>query len=272
MQTRKLYSRNGMMTGGKSKGKCMKKHVNKAGNWNTRKRKRHSKKRELKLHFYDDKLWNFYGMSFEPKQVMCTGRIVCKKVRDLEEENPRKGKIMRLLSIYTKRMTNPAMREYVRSYHATAYKNLSFHPHSGISDKQIKELCDPLLEPCMVAFDMDRTLHQTDFFVQTHTIGEFRERIARLTKSEISYEDIGEFYFGGAKRMALMRDMFQNLSKRIGMSNVYVVTRNHAWDLNKLLKELYSRIFGVNFLRRNIIVTKQDEYKYENIAKILERK
>ena len=272
MQTRKKYSTPGMIADGKSKGKNMKKHVNKAGKWNTRKREKSSKKSELKLHFYDDKLWNFYGMSFEPKQVMCTGRIMCKKVRDLEEENPRKGKIMRLLSIYTKRITNPAMREYVRSYHASSYKNLSFHPYSGMSEKQIKELCDPLLEPCMVAFDMDRTLHQTDFFVQTPSIGALRERISRLTNSEITYEDIGEFYFGGAKRMALMREMFQNLSKRIGMSNVYVVTRNHAWDLDKLLKELYNRIFGVSFLRRNIMVTKRDEYKYENIAKILEKK
>ena len=69
MQTRKKYSTPGMISGGKSKGKNMKKHVNKAGKWNTRKREKSSKKSELKLHFYDDKLWNFYLWRSQKAQI-----------------------------------------------------------------------------------------------------------------------------------------------------------------------------------------------------------
>ena len=95
--------------------------------------------------------------------------------------------------------------------------------------------------------------------------------LSDLTDSTITYNDIGEMYFGGKERLAHFKVMFQNLARTIGMENVYIITANPSHLLMEIIPDLYSKIFNITFSAMNIKVATHGQItKFTIIRNILD--
>ena len=116
---------------------------------------------------------------------------------------------------------------------------------------------------------MDATLHQTAGFVNI-PLKKFIKNISELTKSIITINDIGEYYFGGKERLEKIKEVFQNLNKTIRMQNVYVITANQSSLVKEILPKLYSKLFNVKFKKENVkVAIKNQLTKYNIILDIM---
>ena len=116
---------------------------------------------------------------------------------------------------------------------------------------------------------MDATLHQTAGFVNI-PLKKFIKNISELTKSIITINDIGEYYFGGKERLEKIKEVFQNLNKTIRMQNVYVITANQSSLVKEILPKLYSKLFNVKFKKENVKVAITNQLtKYDIILDIM---
>ena len=121
----------------------------------------------------------------------------------------------------------------------------------------------------MVGFDMDNTLYQTEYFLNV-PLDILIKTLSILTKTKISYQDIGEYYFGGIIRLNKIKEVFQNLNKTIGMQNVYVITANPSSLLKEIIPKLYSNLFNVKFKKENVkVAIKNQLTKYNIILDIM---
>ena len=184
-----------------------------------------------------------------------------------------------LLNTYISRISNPNMRNFIRFrseqthglYSEKPIKHYSyFDVEAGINDEHLHFLMDPnLSKNVIIGFDMDYTLHQMGYFTNILTKN-FIDILSKLTKSKISYNDIGEYYFGGKERLKKMKDMFQNLNKTIGMYNVYVITANPSTLIKEIIPDLYSKLFNIKFKQENVKVTVPNKVtKYDIIKQIM---
>jgi hypothetical protein len=232
-----------------------------------------------KFHFYDDQQFRFTGVTFSDDGditgMMCTGDIVCHKIKQQYESTFSPSEIDRKLNVYLSKISNPGMREFIRYRHM--YLSDSDKPNArfayfsadvGMTDRDIYPLCDPNLRDVVIGFDMDGTLHQLGYFTNVPT-KELVSMLSRLTKTRITYNDVGEMYFGGKERLAKFRVMFQNLAKTIGLRNVYIITANPSTKLKQILPDLYSTIFRINFPPGNVRVCTDTLTKYDIIKDIM---
>ena len=116
---------------------------------------------------------------------------------------------------------------------------------------------------------MDSTLHQTEYFlnVPLHIL---IKKLSILTKSKITINDIGEYYFGGIVRLNKIKEVFQNLNKTIGMQNVYIITANQSSLIKEIIPKLYSKLFNVKFKKENVkVAIKNQLTKYNIILDIM---
>jgi hypothetical protein len=237
------------------------------------------------FHFYDDLRHNFEGVTLSKDNaiidMMCTGNIMCHKVKGTHDQplyTPKE--IATHLRLYMARMSKPAMRRYVAYVHQNYSSLDNFKPEElvpyfitgvGLSDQDIQNMSDPTLRNAVVGFDMDLTLHQFGYFTNL-SIDKYVDMIGQVTKAKISYDDIGELYFGGRERFKKCRAMFQNLAKTIGMKNVYVITSNGSPSVDTLLPDMYSKLFHVRFVKGNVKVTKKlGQSKFEIIRNIMDK-
>ena len=235
------------------------------------------------FHFYDDLRHNFEGVTLSKdstiSEIMCTGNIMCHKVKGTHDKAMYTPKeVLNHLRKYVARMSNPAMRRYIAYIHQNWSASDNFKPEElvpyfitdvGITDKDIEQMSDPTLRNAIVGFDMDLTLHQFGYFTNL-PLNRLAAMIGKLTDANISYDDVGELYFGGRERFEKCRTMFQNLAKTIGMKNVYVITSNSSPVVDENLPDMYSKLFHVRFVQGNVKVTKKlGQSKFEIIRDIM---
>lgn len=203
--------------------------------------------------------------------MMCTENIKCNLVFDPHQsEKKTLDKQKKLLNKYINRISNYNMRNIIQ-FRNKLYSNNEyyiFNPDSGLNDEQINFLSNPNLDKCMVGFDMDETLHQCGLFINTKT-KELIKDFSRITRSKISYNDIGEYYFGGKIRLNKIKTMFQNLERTIGSNNIYIITANQSSLIPIILPELYGKLFGIKLHKKNIKQATSTVTKYDIIKKIL---
>jgi hypothetical protein len=232
------------------------------------------------FHFYDDLKHNFQGVAFsdddKTMQQMCTGNIVCHKVKGSHDrETYSKQEVKLLLRRYLSSISNAAMRKFIKYQHVKYSSDSDpfpyFDPNAGLSQEDFYFLSNPNLRDVVVGFDMDLTLHQFGYFQNIPT-KELVATLSELTRSIIKVEDIGEMYFGGKARFDKCKSMFSNLAKTIGMQNVYIITSNPSSLLTKILPDLYSTLFQVKFVSENLKVTTDNKSKFDFIHEILPNK
>ncbi len=246
-----------------------------------RKTRKINKKNTL-FHFYDDQIWNFEGILFSKDEtridhMMCSDNIICHKINNRNNIKYTLQEITTLLDRYISKISNPGMKKYIKFEHMTHYNASAddkkipyYHPDRGMTFDDIYPLCDPTLQNIIVGFDMDDTLHQVGGIFNILN-KHFIKDLSKLTNSHITYNDIGEMYFGGKDRLAQFKMMFQNLSKTIGMENVYIITANTAHLLLEIIPDLYSKIFNIKFSKKNVkIATYGQLPKYKIIKNILD--
>jgi len=224
----------------------------------------------IKVHFYDDQTYNFENIPNNIIKYKNVKFIVKKhKIRDYSE-NAYENKIREMYKKYSENITNKKLIPYMNTFMIDdIYNNIiTFDYRSAIQDKDILFLNNISLEKCIVCFDMDRTLHQSSWILSMNkTCKEYIEYLSTLLNTTITYHDIGELLFGGKDRLIKMRKMFQNLSKTIGIKNVYILTLNDHKYLSVFLSELYSKLFDIPFSKTNIIYTKKT--KFDDIKNIV---
>ena len=209
---------------------------------------------------------------------MCTGNTVCHKVPNPNNDAIPEKKYKKLLNNYLSKISNPNMRNFIKFKseqnveHLPENKtnfNLLFDEECGITDEQMHFLSNPHLENVIIGFDMDSTLHQTAGIIDVN-LKNLINLLSNLTKSKITYDDIGEYYFGGKERLKKMKTMFQNLSKTIGTDNVYMITANQSGLVKEIIPELYSKLFDIRFIKENVRVTIPKKLtKYDIIKDIM---
>jgi hypothetical protein len=144
-----------------------------------------------------------------------------------------------------------------------------FDSNCGLNNEHFHFLKDPNLKNIIVGFDMDSTLHQTEYFlnIPLHIL---IKKLSVLTKSKISYQDIGEYYFGGIVRLNKIKEVFQNLNKTIGMQNVYIITANQSSLVKEILPKLYSKLFNIKLKKENVkVVVNNQLTKHDIILDIM---
>jgi hypothetical protein len=250
----------------------------------TRKIKRNKKvdKKKAVFHFYDDQPWNFEGISFSSDEtriehMMCADDIICHKVSNRNNASYTLKEVETLLRRYISNISNPGIKKHITFEQRINYTSSSddrkfpyYHPDRGLTLDDIRPLCDPSLSNVIVGFDMDDTLHQVGGIYNISNKQLIKE-LSKLTGSRISYNDIGEMYFGGKERMAHFKAMFQNLARTIGMENVYIITSNHSRLLMEIIPDLYSKIFNITFSAMNIKVATHGQLtKFTIIRNILD--
>lgn len=251
----------------------------------TRKNKKIQKtpKTSKLFHFYDDKVWAFEGITFSNDgthidHMMCSGNIICHKIKDRDDIQYTKKEVETLLQRYISKISKPGMRDFIKYRHlslqsgyAESQNSPFFHPDAGMTNADIYPLCDPNLRNIIVGFDMDDTLHQLGYLFNIPN-KQLIAAISALTHSTITYNDIGEMYFGGKERLARCKVMFQNLAKTIGIENVYIITANPSSLLLEIIPDLYSKIFNITFPKENVKVATHGQLsKYAIIKDILSR-
>jgi hypothetical protein len=259
------------------------KKANKAKTANKNKKKHNENK---VIHFFDDnngydKNGFFSGITFKKNKIetiMCTGNIVCHKVPNPNNNLISKKKYYELINKYVARITNPNMRNYIKheiqnmiEYNPTGKDKYWawYDVECGLTKEQIYFLKNPDLKDIIVCFDMDATLHQTSG-IEKYRTSEFIKILSNLTKSKITYDDLGELYFGGKKRLDSIKEMFTNLNNTIGMQNVYVITANQTTSIPEILPDLYSKLFNVKFLRKNVRQSNKEMSKFDIIKEIMD--
>ena len=208
---------------------------------------------------------------------MCTNNIVCHKTKNQEDNIIGKKRYNELLNKYISKFSNKNMANYIKiKYNDYIEYNINkknnyysyYDPYCGLTDDQIHFLLNPNLKDIIIGFDMDSTLHQTAGFANK-PLKIFIKNISELTKSKITINDIGEYYFGGKERLQKIKEVFQNLNKTIGMQNVYVITANQGSLVPVIIPYLYSKLFDVKFLKSNVKVSNDNIKKYDIIKKII---
>ena len=242
--------------------------------------------KDKNFHFFDDNSGWMTGITFSKDEkkiesIMCTNNIVCHKTKN-QQDNIGKKRYNELLNKYISKITNKNMANYIKiqhnheiQYNIDKKKNIynSFYdPYSGLTDDQIHFLLNPNLKDIVIGFDMDSTLHQTTGFTNK-PLKIFIKNISELTKSKISINDVGEYYFGGKERLQKIKEVFQNLNKTIGMQNVYIITANHGSLVPIIIPYLYSKLFNIKFLKSNVKVSNNNKNisKYDIIKEILKK-
>jgi len=235
------------------------------------------------FHFFDDHSGWMKGITFSKDEkkiesIMCTNNIVCHKVPNPNNDIITEKKYKYLLNKYISRISNKNMRKYIEInsdnnivYNINKKKNsysMFYDVECGLTDDQIHFLLNPNLKDIIIGFDMDATLHQTVGFTNK-PLKIFMKNISILTRSKITINDIGEYYFGGKERLQKIKEVFQNLNKTIGMKNVYIITANQASLVPTILPYLYSKLFNIKFLKSNVKVTNNNNTKYAIINKII---
>jgi hypothetical protein len=233
----------------------------------TRKARRSTRidKPKVVFHFYDDQVSNFEGVSFSPDEtriehMMCSDNIKCHKVNNRNNVTYTLKDVELLLDRYLSKISNSGLKKYIKydqmiNYHSNTsnIKVPYYHPDRGMTVDDIIPLCDPRLRNIIVGFDMDDTLHQVGGIFNIPT-NQLIKELSDLTESNITYNDIGEMYFGGKERLSLFKAMFQNLARTIGMENVHIITANPTPLLLEIIPDLYSKIFNVAFSALNVKV------------------
>ena len=235
------------------------------------------------FHFYDDHIGWMKGITFSKDEkkiesIMCTNNIVCHKVPNLNNYIITEKKYKYLLNKYISRISNKNMRKYIEIdsdnsivYNSNKKKNsysINYNVECGLTDEQIHFLLNPNLKDIIIGFDMDGTLHQTLVFINK-PLKIFMKNISILTKSKITINDIGEYYFGGKERLQKIKEVFQNLNKTIGMQNVYIITANPSSLIPTIIPYLYSKLFNIKFLKSNVKVVNDNNSKYDIIKDII---
>ena len=236
------------------------------------------------FHFFDDYIGFMKGITFSKDEkkiesIMCTNNIVCHKTKN-QQDNIGKKRYNELLNKYISKISNKNMANYIKiqynhdiQYNIDKKKNIYnsyYDPYCGLTDDQIHFLLNPNLKDIVVGFDMDSTLHQTAGFTNK-PLNIFIKNISILTKSKITLNDVGEYYFGGKERLQKIKEVFQNLNKTIGMQNVYVITANPGSLVPVIIPYLYSKLFNIKFLKSNVKVSSNDKNisKYDIIKEIM---
>jgi len=235
------------------------------------------------FHFFDDHSGWMKGITFSKDEkkiesIMCTNNIVCHKVPNINNYSITEKKYKYLLNKYISRISNKNMRKYIEidsdnsiRYNSNKKKNsysINYDVECGLTDEQIHFLLNPNLKDIIIGFDMDGTLHQTLVFINK-PLKIFMKNISILTKSKITINDIGEYYFGGKERLQKIKEVFQNLNKTIGMQNVYIITANSSSLIPTIIPYLYSKLFNIKFLKSNVKVVNDDNSKYDIIKEII---
>lgn len=256
--------------------------LNKAKN-KTKKIEKISNKDKV-FHFFDDDIGWMRGITFSKDEkkiesIMCTNNIVCHKTKN-QQDNMGKKKYYNLLNKYISKISNKNMANFIKikyndeiQYNINEKNNIYnsfFDPYSGLTDDQIHFLLNPNLKDIVIGFDMDSTLHQTAGFTNK-PLKIFIKNISELTKSKITLNDIGEYYFGGKERLKKIKEVFQNLNNTIGMQNVYIITANQSSLLPEIIPYLYSKLFNIKFLKSNVKVSNNNKNisKYDIIKEIM---
>ena len=236
------------------------------------------------FHFFDDDSGWMRGITFSKDEkkietIMCTNNIVCHKTKN-QEDNIGKKRYYNLLNKYISKISNKNMANFIKikyndqvEYNINEKNNIYnsfFDPYSGLTDDQIHFLLNPNLKDIVIGFDMDSTLHQTAGFTNK-PLKIFMKNISELTKSKITLNDVGEYYFGGKERLQKIKEVFQNLNKTIGMQNVYIITANQGSFVPVIIPYLYSKLFNIKFLKSNVKVSNNDKNisKYDIIKEIM---
>ena len=259
-----------------------KKKLNKRFN-KTKKIGKESNKDKI-FHFFDDNSGWLKGITFSKDEkkiesIMCTNNIVCHKTKN-QEDNIGKKTYYNLLNKYISKISNKNMANFIKikyndqiQYNINEKNNIYnsfFDPYSGLTDDQIHFLLNPNLKDIVIGFDMDSTLHQTAGFTNK-PLKIFIKNISELTKSKITINDVGEYYFGGKERLKKIKEVFQNLNNTIGMQNVYIITANQSSLLPEIIPYLYSKLFNIKFLKSNVKVSNNNKNitKYDIIKEIM---
>ena len=271
-----------MVKNNKIKNKTKNKIKNKTKN-KTKKIEKVSNKDKI-FHFFDDHSGWMEGITFSKDEkkiesIMCTNNIVCHKTKN-QEDNIGKKRYNELLNKYISKISNKNMANYIKinyndkiNYNINKKNNIYnsyYDPYCGLTDDQIHFLLNPNLKDIVIGFDMDVTLHQTAGFTNK-PLKIFMKNISELTKSKITINDIGEYYFGGKERLQKMKEVFQNLNKTITMQNVYIITANQGSLVPVIIPYLYSKLFNIKFLKSNVKVSnnKKKISKYDIIKEIM---
>ena len=231
------------------------------------------------FHFYDDHEGYLTGIKFSNdgetiENIMCTDNIICHKLTPTYNNNVNEKISIKFLKSYLKKIKSNPIKNFIsyRQYQLTSNNgenNVFFDPNCGLNDKDFHFLKDPNLKNIIVGFDMDSTLHQTEYFlnVPLHIL---IKKLSILTKSKITINDIGEYYFGGIVRLNKIKEVFQNLNKTIGMQNVYIITANQSSLIKEIIPKLYSKLFNVKFKKENVkVAIKNQLTKYNIILDIM---
>jgi len=245
---------------------------------NNTKKKRENNKDKM-FHFYDDNENFLTGIKFSNdgetiENIMCTNNIICHKLTPTYNNNVNEKVSIKFLKSYLKKIKSNPIKNFIsyRQEQLTSNNgenNVFFDPNCGLNNKDFHFLKDPNLKNIIVGFDMDSTLHQTEYFlnIPLHIL---IKKLSILTKSKITINDIGEYYFGGIVRLNKIKEVFQNLNKTIGMQNVYVITANPSSLLKEIIPKLYSKLFNVKFTKENVkVAIKNQLTKYNIILDIM---
>lgn len=232
-----------------------------------------------KVHYYGND--GFEGITFSEnnktiKNIMCSGNIVCHKIiTDRDKFKP--AQVKQFLKEYMDKISNPGMREYVRfrdfslQFRVEETDKLNypyFYLHDGPTKEMYYDLINPALSDCVVVFSLTAIMmyawHLT-FMIEK----DFLPRLSTLTRTKITYDDVGEFLFGGKDYLKMYREVFRNLQKTIGIKNVYfIVTKMFYTDAEKIAY-LLCEIFKVPFTKANIKLAEGDKKKYKVIKEIM---
>ena len=207
---------------------------------------------------------------------MCTNNIVCHKVPNPNNGTISEKKYKYLLNNYISKISNKNMKNIVKlkneqelSFNKKNEYSVYFDIECGLTDDQIHFLLNPNLKDVIIGFDMDSTLHQTAGFTNMH-INKFIKLLSELTKSKITINDVGEYYFGGKERLQKIKEVFQNLNKTITMQNVYIITANQGSLIPEILPYFYSKLFDIKFLKSNVkVANNKNLSKYDIIKEIM---
>jgi hypothetical protein len=272
-------------TNNKYKKKLERKEKRKITQKKVRKKRKINKEsnKDKIFHFFDDDSAWMKGITFSKDEkkiesIMCTNNIVCHKTKN-QEDNIGKKKYNNLLNIYISKISNKNMVNFIKlqynnyiDYNINKKNNIYnsfFDPYSGLTDDQIHFLLNPNLKDVIIGFDMDSTLHQTAGFANK-PLKIFIKNISELTKSKITINDVGEYYFGGKERLQKIKEVFQNLNKTITMKNVYIITANQSSLIPEILPYFYSKLFDIKFLKSNIkVANNKNLSKYDIIKEIM---
>lgn len=208
---------------------------------------------------------------------MCSNNIICIPVRYGDKYKKfTKNLIEKLTNEYVKTINNKIIKKFVIFNNRDSLlwslrhnKILIGDINSGISDLQIKELQDTNIKNRIICFDLDYTLHKTQFRFDYKSIDDFINNLnIHNCYDKVGYRDIGELLFGGHKRLDMIDSMFKNLNNTIGVNNIYIITRNTCKYIVDMIYKLYNKLFKIKFKKKNIIQVLGDVTKFDKILEI----